>query len=294
MCIFSQQVESVSNTKIFVGLSPRKNRQLTVYSNAVSNVSAGNAMIIPVPYPHTVSFHDFSTIKDFFNKVDKSFYRQNLSRAKGISTNSVLMSHDSLEVMRVGDYNVSLAKSLGELNNINTTVFSELNLSSEVKSLLEKRYGSQSPFPWGFIIFGISADRENKSYSPFAFSHCTVQESNKAKVYIPTYHYHKHKPAPTGATDFVEDLVFNTVENYLFGPSEMADDWSHSIYLFNCGQSNVDILNRNQAKYGCNMQLYFDRKLIDFDLSVCDNFEKFKVEGKHENMDIYIPIQSTA
>ena len=58
MCIISNAVENVSNTKILIATNLSTNRQLTVYSNTVANISHNNAMILPVPYPQTIQFHD--------------------------------------------------------------------------------------------------------------------------------------------------------------------------------------------------------------------------------------------
>jgi hypothetical protein len=74
-----------------------------------------------------------------------------------------------------------------------------------------------------------------------------------------------------------------------------ADDWSHNIYLFNCGNAGsssqlVQSMLNPDYIYKWDRNLYWDRRQIDFDLIACDGFEKFHIEGTHPNLDIIIPV----
>lgn len=333
MCMISLPVEKVSKTNIFIGLNSDKSRQITIYSNYVSNYSDANAMVIPVPSPQTVKFHDISHMKNFFVNVDKSFIRQartlstftNYARSFGSDKSA------KLEVLNVGSYRVSLVPSLADLTRLDKDVFvlSE-GLAEKLSSYYKENY-------WGFIVFVLAKD--SKEYHPFAYSHDIIHSN----IYIPTRHYHDHmsghgyqeriggldtRADPYGGSDKRLNSMFDfknfdknqtpkfdprfglagkkweaDIESLGFGSKKssgsqndsVVDDWSHNIYLFNCGNAGSSskliqsMLNPDYI-YTWDKNLYWNRRLIDFDLMECDGFEKFHIEGTHPNQDIIISI----
>jgi hypothetical protein len=305
MCMISLPIEQVSKTNIFVGLNSAKTHQITIYSNFVSNNSNGNAMVIPVPFPSTVKFHDVSCIKNFFKVVDQSFYR--IAQTLGMRSDSYSFNMTNsaktksvLEVFSVGSYNVSLANNLSDISRLDKDVFI---LSPGLAKTLEEHYSDPV---WGFIVFVLARDK--KDYHPFAFSHALYYN----KIYIPTRHYHDSMGGSVGYMERIGGLdtrsnpyedqfnkinsnsnVWNTTD--MFGYGSMADDWSHNIYLFNCGQSGSksqllrSMLNQ-EYRYGWDKNLYWNRRLINFDLEACDGFEKYHIEGTHPNLDIMLPV----
>jgi len=305
--MISLPIEQVSKTNIFVGLNSSKKSQITIYSNFVSNNSNANAMVIPVPYPSSVKFHDLSCINNFFKVVDKSFYRvsQTLNCnnvdsfvSRGVKTNK------ALEVFSVGSYKVSLAQNLSDISRLDKDLFV---LSSGLAKTLESYYSDPI---WGFIVFVLARDK--KDYHPFAFSHSLYNN----KIYIPTRHYHETNSNSVGYMERIGGLdtrsnpyedQFNQVDQvdqvdqvfsnqYNLSVNEsMADDWSHNIYLFNCGQSGsksqlLQSMLNSQDKYGWDNNLYWNRRLINFDLMECDGFEKYHIEGTHPNLDLMLPV----
>lgn len=306
MCMISLPVEQVSNTNIFVGLNSTKTRQITIYSNYVANYSNANAMVIPVPYPQSVQFHDMSQMGKFFANVDKSFYR--LSNTFGgsflstNSTNSLKSRSANLEVFNVGSYKVSLAQSLDDLTRLDKDIFI---LSEGLGQMLGDNYRERF---WGFIVFVLA--KESKEYHPFGYSHTLFN----GQIYIPTKHYHDHSSSlgfvKSDVLDYRERIggqdtridPYSTNQRQVMndGPLRLnqlhlADDWSHNIYLFNCGtsakRSNLlrSMLNPD-INYGWDNNLYWNRRLIDFDLLSCDGFEKYKIEGSHPNVDLMLPL----
>ena len=256
MCMISLPVEKVDKTNIFVGLNSTKTRQITVYSNIVSNYSDGNAMVIPVPYPQTVKFHNMSYMVNFFQNVDKSFYK----------TNS-----NSLEVIDLDNYRVSLALNFSDLSRLNKQVFL---MSEGLSQMLLDNYKENY---WGFIVFVL--ENNYKEYNPFSYSHNILNN----QIYIPTRHYHSH-----------DSKHYNSHDSN----TKIADDWSHNIYLFNCGISGQrsrilqSMLNQNyNFDYIWNNNLYWDRKKMDFDLMETNGFEKYHIEGSHPNIDLMLKVQ---
>jgi hypothetical protein len=300
--MISLPIEQVSNTKIFVGLNSTKTYQLTVYSNFVSNNSNGNAMVIPVPFPSTVKFHDLSQIKNFFKSVDQSFYKQSqtLGWTNSFSSDRIKGSKSDLEVFSVGSYKVSLASNLQDISRLNKDIFV---LSPGLAKTLESHY---SNLVWGFIVFVLARDK--KDYHPFAFSHALYNN----KIYIPTRHY--HDSLNTNNDGYMERIggldtrsnpyedQFDKKESAIWNGNQksindasMADDWSHNIYLFNCGNSAsksqlLQSMLNPEYRYAWDQNLYWNRRLIDFDLDTCDGFEKYHIEGIHPNLDIMLPV----
>ncbi len=308
MCMISLPVEKVSKTNIFVGLDSSKTSQITIYSNFVSNNSNGNAMVIPVPFPTTVKFHDVSHINNFFKLVDKSFFRQaqTLSWSNSYSdSKGTTRSNSTLEVFSVGSYQVSLAQNLSDLSRLNKEIFI---LSPGLSNTLESNY---SDSVWGFIVFVLARDK--KDYHPFGFSHKLYNN----KIYIPTRHYHEtNNTNPVGYMERIGGIDtrtnpydgldtrtgFYSFENQ-FKPgsnssnshSNLADDWSHNIYLFNCGNSGsrsqlLQSMLNPEYKYSWDQNMYWNRRLINFDLMACDGFEKYHIEGSHPNLDLMLPV----
>lgn len=264
MCIISNPIESVSNTKILVAVNPEKNKQLTIYSNEVTNISSGNAMILPVPYPQTVTFHDLSNYSYIFKDCDSCFQSR-------ISTNSFSadsFSADSrgitkLKVFNVGSYQVSLAMSLDEIKHVDTSVF---RLSPNCFKLLSNEYKNGN---FGFIICKLSDG--NKDYHPFGYSHNITD----GMLFIPTKHYHSHNNG---------SVMFNNITH---NETDIVDDWSHDIYLYNSTYKNdVNFYNmsKNDFMWIKNNKLQLNK--IDFDLGPLQHFEKHNIVGRKINVDL--------
>jgi hypothetical protein len=250
MCIISGEIESVTKTKIFCGVNREKNRQLTVYANSVKTNSMNNAMILPVVFPESLQFHNLQNYSDFFSDCNIAF---NTIRSMSFNDSYITTNSQTLKVISVGSYHVSVAMNLSDLQHINRNVFT---LTNDLGNVLQKYY-SQTCF--GFIICQLHPNTID--YHPFAYSHNILQQT----VFIPTRHYHNNE-----------------------GDTLYADDWDHDIYLYNCNHTtsnyltgdvklNAQIVNRSYLKYN----------LIDFDLDQSSiHFTKLKMVGKHVNRDL--------
>lgn len=180
MCLISTEIESVSNTKILVAPNYNNTRQLTVYSNFVSNVSESNAMVLPVPLPQSLQFINLSGYKDLFEDCVKCFYNPHQSRSLNFSTNSYNTKDDKpLQVFNVGSYQVSVAMNLDQISRVDSRVF---ELSPGLSQTLQTFYYQEY---WGFVICKLNSGPE--SYHPLAYSHQIIDN----KIYIPTRHYHQ-------------------------------------------------------------------------------------------------------
>jgi len=291
MCMISLPVDTVSKTKIFIGLNEDKTRQLTVYSNNVANISKSNAMVIPVPYPNLVNFHDMSQNKFFFKDVDKSFVLET-PPAKYLGTTDSLRDFIlfdlPLPVFDVGSYKVSIVPQFSDMCYLDENFFI---LSEELKFILSHTYHESY---WGFIVF-VLADDETKEYHPFAYSHQVVNHM----IYVPTRHYHCHNPykyKESYGSYFGEVFDSNLSVNEQTKKRDDVEDWDHTIYLYNCSSSiyqcqNLELMKSTQFKYRFTGDFHFDKNKIDFDLHKCDCFEKYRIKGNYKNIDIMIPFE---
>jgi hypothetical protein len=304
MCLISQEVETVNDTKIFCGLNSNKNKQITVYSNTVNNISNNNAMVLPVPFPDSVNFHNLENYKKFFEDCEECFYLQQSKSfgSRGITTNSY-DSYNSksapLKVFDVGSYKVSLAKNLNDLKRVNKSVF---DLSTGLDEILRKNYANPH---FGFIICKLSEG--NESYHPFAYSHNIFNK----KVFIPTKHYHNENTSdsyfnPNGGLDFSNaqswngnlisgnDIITtnskNTSSHSMHSDDAYADDWGHDIYLYNVDiRSNNDVKQMNKSKYVWNNENKIKFHKLDFALDKnCVEFRKVQINGRNKNVDLIL------
>lgn len=249
MCIVSLPVRSMSDTKIFASINNDKTRQIIIYSNNVNNLNSKNAMILPVPNPKTLKFHDLSNYKEIFSDCDDCF--QNMSRSM-LSINH--LSRDSLDVFDVGSYNVSVANSLDDLNYINQDVFS---IDDKCVTLLNSNYSDNI---FGFIICQLKTG--NNGYHPLGYSHDVAP-----KIFIPTKHYHGHLN------------------------EKIADDWDHTIYLRNIPLDCCYRYSNEYSKQYIWNKNDINTKKINFDFGTIERLSVLNINGRHENEDIYLPLE---
>lgn len=288
MCLVSLAVKNIAKTKILVGTNKDKNQQITIYSNVIDNNSNNNAMILPVPYPETIKFINLSNYKDIFSDC-QSVFMSPRSRGEFLSAsfNYDGMSKGKLEVLSIGSYKVSLAKSLQDLRNVDETVF---ELSAGCEEVLSKTYTENY---WGFIICKLA--KGNEEYHPLAYSHKILNN----KVFIPTKHYHQHqhqqefKDFRYNEMNIDNSPMFNLNLSYMNNVADkIADDWDHDIYLYNVGQTSGHlngVRNTNIERWNGKNNLNLDK--INFDFSDLVRFDKLTIHGNNPNIDLQIPVK---
>jgi len=252
MCIVSKPVQEMANTKLFIAKDTFGKRQLVVYANKVKNNNRKNAMILPVPNPHTLKFDNLEKYSEFFSHCSSCFFDKETTLSFSNNYSSDTRSR-SLNVFSVGSYDVSIALSYDELKNIDTNVF-EMDQSC-LKTL--KNYDMPV---FGFIICQLKSG--DHKYHPLAYSHDIIN----GQVFIPTKHYHGH---------FDEKYV---------------DDWDHEIYLYNIDKSRIPKgFNFNLDRFEWFIKEdRISRKFFDFEFGKLDSFIKFQVKGRNINEDIIV------
>jgi hypothetical protein len=323
MCVISGEIKRVSDTNILCGLSDDKQRQIIIYSNQVDNITKNNAMILPVPLPNTLQFHNLINYKELFSDCKNCFYDPNTSFSYGNLPKNKLKSN-KLEVFNVGSYKVSIAQTIDDLERVDTSVF---ELSNNLSEFMKNSYNE--PY-FGFIICKLNVGSEK--YHPFGYSHDVFNN----ELFVPTKHFHIHNTAQSGYANTAQSGYANTAQSgytntaqsgyantaqsgyantaqsgyanfdQAFGRlniisdrtfygspnnQNIADDWSHDIYFYNVypsQNSEITLMNKSKERWSGKT---FNLDKINFPFSKnCSNFEKIEIDGVHKNIDLIIPV----
>lgn len=184
MCIFSQTVRHVSNTRVFarvVGV-----RQYLTYEMRLAS-EADVAMILPLPTKTAdeaqVTFIDFSDYPKFFDDMDRCFPRM-ISR--GLDLGALAASGGpSLPVHRVGAFDASFVPSVAD--------FGRLDPRFRLPDTVWRRL----PYAdFGFAVFQLRAG--DARVHPMAFSFETRAPD---AVFFPTAHVHDGAVHETASFD---------------------------------------------------------------------------------------------
>jgi len=265
MCIMALPVRSVTNTRIFVGQAA--GTQLTVYEMAVTLATPGNAMILPAPATSAdqVGLIDMSEAPGFFDDADKLFMPMTLGMSKGGRSRGV----DFLKVHEVGNYQVSIAESLDDLDRVNPEVFT---LSPDAKPTLGT-YGD------GFC-FVVAQLKESGKFHALAYTHPTAPDG---KLFVPTKHEHGTKVARHPQLE-----------------GERAD-WDHHVYYQATaeytdlpGSKNKSEVRSNANQYGMIARwakMYAEKvpALAPFlDSAQASRITRTRFYGKLRNIDLHL------
>ena len=278
MCVINGPVTSVNATKILAIPSNDGTRQFTVYANKV-DTAADNAMILPVPFPDSVKFHDLSTYSEIFADLDKCFEStQRLSRRLS-NSRSVLAVH------RVGSYEASIVPSLDDFDRLSDT----FKLSLDVATMLTADYTSIQGSPAGFIVCKLNQGAHD--YHPFAYSHNRPCE----KLFIPTKHFHSHGSEGTSTSE--PDVSIKYSASSFMDPapvrgrgkghgmfhSKHGDDWDHIIYT---AATELNTHDRDERVFRDTVPVKWNLLPIEFQGAANQTLSRWTFFGHRENADL--------
>ena len=272
MCVFSREVASVINTKIFVGKIASQNgaKQFTVYGNQVELGAGQSAMILPLPNPGglqgQIEVIDMTPYSDFFEDIERLYPRMRGGFGfKGISPQTT-----TLQVQQCGGYEFSIANTLADLDRLDWEHF---EADESVKTLLQKHYATD----FGFLVCKCFKSGE---YAPIGIIHPSVE----GRLYVPTMHEH--------------------------GTQGGVAEWSHKIYALNAAGLRMTYLRTSldqivgaqdsRVSIGPNNLKYnlLPEGLVDVpthealearnDRPELGIITRFTIDGKHGNGDLYL------
>lgn len=284
MCIINEPAR-VTKTQIFVAPNANKDKQLTVYCNKVMTDSTNNVMILPVPNPDSVKFHDLSDYKDIFDDLAKTF----AVSTRGLKSYTLSFSNSTeqyLPTIDVGSYRITLVPNVASLNAINPHEFGTVR--AHIKRIMRKYYASG----FGFVVCKLIPGKETE-YHPLAYSHNLRSDGN---LFVPTRHQHNgHNGHDNGPGGYDGDFSrVNFLETRTMPPrpypiasfvakeseEELESDWDHEIYSFNTTSDSGNVPASTRRVY------LKPNKIPDFDLGSCKTCHKFEIHGIHENCDV--------
>ena len=149
MCIITEPIENITNTRIIVSINNNL-EQLTIYSNCINNSIENNYMILPVPNPDTLEFINIDSTS-LNNLTQHQFYE----------------NEDIVHLKQYG--NIKLYKSYNEL-------FSSKESFLDIDQLKTNYSGKL----WGFIVCELCIG--NFQYMPLCYKHKMMV----SHIYIPT------------------------------------------------------------------------------------------------------------
>jgi len=188
MCIFSQRVHSVNDTKMFGRLTGKGSQFLAYQMNYDSR--GENAMILPIPVlspsnENSLRFIDLQDYEYFFDDLSKGFpYFAplfNIGCGGGFKTSS-----DAIKLHKVGSYVASFVPTLDDFERLEPI----FTLAKDTWDLVPQ-YAS-----YGFAVQLASGALKPH---PMAFEF----DSNSKSIYFPTMHIHDGKVHETEAFDHV-------------------------------------------------------------------------------------------
>lgn len=202
MCLFNLPVEHVSQTCIFC-TNIASNKQLTIYQNCASTIQ-NNAMVLPFVIPtelqikdtqmshlfasnsDIITIHDMQQDAQFFGQMEA--WMLPVPKVQFTLTCAAMEDGEDfappLQVVSVGGYKLSVARTLQHIRSIDKSVFA---ISDTLNQVLAKDYSHG----FGFLI--CSFDGHVKNNVPLAYT--TFAASNN-HLFVPTRHEHgDHKGA---------------------------------------------------------------------------------------------------
>lgn len=176
MCIFSQPVIAVNNTKIFARLSGQ-GTQFLAYQMTYESRDA-NAMILPIPVRQpasekAVQFINLKRYGDFFEHLDSGFPFVSPG-AIGCSAPPKSADLSMLKVFEVGSYIASFVPSLADFERVDPRFKLPMEIWEQIPEYKD----------FGFAVFQLAAGTLKPHPMAFEF------QSLNDELFFPTIHIH--------------------------------------------------------------------------------------------------------
>lgn len=173
MCIFTGEVESVGDTRIFA--RQEAHRQAIVYDMVLSS-NDETAMVLPIPIADSTSadqveFVDLSGFSTFFDDIESLFPQWMSASVDALSSRSL----DLIEVQEVGVYEASFVPTPGDFRRL------------DPRFSLNDTFFEQAPeySDYGFVVFKLKPGESRVHPMAFWFS-----KINDNQLFFPTKHMH--------------------------------------------------------------------------------------------------------
>jgi hypothetical protein len=243
MCMFNADKVEVSNTCLFVA-PVNKDTQVTVYSNSVMCESKDNHSAMVLPFlKGEIKFVDLSEFPKFFQHLEATFKPMSKSRGRG----TFALYADSLEVIDVGSYQVSVVQNIEDFTKLDSSVF---KLKPELLEFMKTKYDEA----FSFIVCKVKSTATKETYHPLAYI------TNRGKhMFIPTMHFHPDDS------------------------HESHTDWDHTIYTCNSKLVSSFDFRLPERDVMHDVRKAFSKCGIE----ECRSLLKYTIKDYHQNHDMF-------
>lgn len=173
MCVFTSDIESVKDTRIFA--RQEGERQVIVYEMYLS-AKDETAMVLPIPVgnstnPEQVEFINLSDYSMFFHDIESLFPKLLSPDFEGVFS----LSDDLIEVQQVGVYEASFVPTPKDFERL------------DPRFSLNENFFEQAPeySGYGFVVFKLKPGESRVHPMAFWFS-----KNNDNQLFFPTKHMH--------------------------------------------------------------------------------------------------------
>jgi hypothetical protein len=181
MCMFSGEVERVSDTNIFARALGE--RQLLVYSMTYAARSP-LAMVLPLPVPpdpgeDALNFISLKDCPHFFSELERGFPRGDIEGTMVLSAGALDAPTRTLEVQEVGDYEASFVPRPEDFGRLDERFRLPPDLWLQLNTYRD----------YGFAVFKLKSTRL-ASVHPMAFD---FPRRFRERLFFPTVHVHRQR-----------------------------------------------------------------------------------------------------
>jgi hypothetical protein len=242
--------------------------------------NAKNAMILPAPLKkgEKIQVLDLSKDDQYFKKLNAWFPKlqtaADYSRSREMKMKMADKSKGHLDVLEVGNYFISLAENLADLERIDPNVFT---VSEQIKSL----FGQFYPEGYGFVVCSFDPSKAMEAH-PIGYIHDVLPDG---RLFVPTRHQHTETVEPKEHFDH-EIYSVNTKADGDAGLSAAeVEEQNHTLREKHAPTGKPLTLNKGDPE---NMRKALQTKSLDgFLPDHVTSLRQRKIKGLHDNVDHY-------
>ena len=229
MCIFTGDIESVVDTRIFARQEAQ--RQVIVYDMLLSSKDE-TAMVLPIPVADIsgtdkIEFKDLSGYPTFFDDIESLFPKWMSASLDSLSSRSM----DLIEVQEVGAYEASFVPTPSDFKRLDS------------RFSLNDSFFEQAPeySDYGFVVFKLKPGESRVHPMAFWFS-----KNDDHPLYFPTKHMHNgiiHSSDDFSHTLYAQCNSLSGVDSSL----EIIDPGNHLEMLNTISSKSLGVVSREQT-----------------------------------------------
>jgi hypothetical protein len=268
MCIVAAKYSAVtSNTSIVaipVILANGERKCIMIFVNKVQKSSDCRNITMILPFPRTRNFQMFDTSgkdwNDFINRLNSSMFTRSCRSGGRV---------EKFEVNRIGNYIVSVAETIDDLERINEE---QLPIHHDMKKMMRDNYSAPGVF--SFLVCRIADDVQTIESSPIAYM-TDMYTGGGGDIFVPTKHCESRDGQTPTIAHFDHSIFLMGTTKYEGPVTKVVQGFSTDSMLreFLCKMSGISseiataTFSGFYTEYNCN---------------------KYELDGMYPNVDIVV------